>query len=246
MIEELFFPTESGDEEPNTNRGGCKDLTCEQVGESNFNELTDYVSGLLEESSFLEEFGAVHCEEMQKHNGNRKRYDTTLDNGFTVKGIPALYEIVAKKQLQRLRRLSKMGEKFEELKRKKKFYCENTLAKTLLANGLAHCPNLSSEAAELLIPCVLSSFLVQLGLEDEVLNVLQLTPKSSCLKEIIRDEAFLCCMDVRREISQTKYVHIATDKGNNKGISHFVIFLIWWDKQYNIGPAHPTVKGSKN
>ena len=110
-----------------------------------------------------------------------------------------------------------------------KYHCDNQTARTILANGLAHCPNLSTEAAEVLIPS-LASFFVQLDINLDVNYLAHICPKSNCLKDIVREEAVKCCMDIQRELQEVNFISIATDKGNKKGLAHFVKILIWWDE----------------
>ena len=110
--------------------------------------------------------------------------------------------------------------------KRKQFYRNTNVSKSLLANGLAHCPNFSAEATGILIPCVLDSFFSQVGIPYDPKDLANISPSASCLKEMICEEAFYCYLDVRCKVTNTEYVNIATDKGKKKGLNHFVQILM--------------------
>ena len=115
----------------------------------------------------------------------------------------------------------------------KTYSCQSTLAKELLAVGLAHCPNLSLYAAELLIPCIVASFLEQVGIAADPETLSSVLPKRMCLEKLIQDSAVSCCYDKIKEIDEAVKLYIASDKGNKKGLSHLVKILSWWCKNKN-------------
>ena len=55
--------------------------------------------------------------------------------------------------------------KNNEVAQQERYYSNTPLSRELMAVGLAHCPKLLMQAAEFLIPCIIGSFLDQIGIE---------------------------------------------------------------------------------
>ena len=111
------------------------------------------------------------------------------------------------------------------------YKCETPLSKQLLAVGLAHAPHLSLTAAELLIPCVVASFLTQVGIEIDAKNIAQLCPCRESLSNMLVEAAVKTSIDMKREVQKAKFVSIGTDKGNKKGFSHLGKMIGWWNEE---------------
>lgn len=77
---------------------------------------------------------------------------------------------------------------------------DNPLAKSLLVNGLVHCPHLSSAGAEVLIPSILASFFVQIDFMVNPEAIAAISPKAAAISHLIRNESVNLCLDVRREV----------------------------------------------
>jgi hypothetical protein len=116
---------------------------------------------------------------------------------------------------------------------RKKKYIGTPLAKRLLASALASVPGLLLLGAELAIPLVVASFLADLHLIDDNIDF-NLFSKSFALAHNLRDILISFAVDslikVRNQICGDEDVFLSCDRGNKKGLSHFVKILSWWDK----------------
>ena len=138
-----------------------------------------------------------------------------------------------------------------------RLYLENsTLSRRLLATGLAHCPKLSSYSAESFIPCIIVFFLES---TDVVVDLSTLvggcSPCANTLQSIINEDSIDVIMSIRNEIFKDKCIlYLACDKGNKKGLYHFVKIISWWSKTNNqvelftldIDAAHSDTKSASD
>ena len=93
-------------------------------------------------------------------------------------------------------------------------------------------PGLLLTAAEALIPMIVAAFIAD---SDEGLCLsehLKLTnsfPSASHLQKCIMDYAVDCLIEVTEDLQKAEHVFLTCDKGNKKGLGHFVKILSWWD-----------------
>ena len=92
--------------------------------------------------------------------------------------------MVAKSRVSELTCNTPTASKIHSMIEKQKYHCNNKKSKKVLANGHACCPNLSTEAAEVLIPTVLAFFLLKLGFDINPKDF-NIGPKTNCLKDIV-------------------------------------------------------------
>ena len=119
----------------------------------------------------------------------------------------------------------------QSLKNKK--YTGSPLSKRLLASALASVPGISLTGAELVIPLVVAAFLADSNLIEDNLD-LSLFSKSFAsahnLRDILISFAVDSLIEVGNQIRGADNVFLSCDKGNKKGLSHFVKILSWWDR----------------
>jgi hypothetical protein len=112
-------------------------------------------------------------------------------------------------------------------------YTGTPLSKRLLASALASVPGLSLTGAELVIPLVVAAFLADSNLINDQIDF-KLFSKSFALARNLRDILISFAVDslieVGNQIHGADNVFLSCDKGNKKGLRHFVKILSWWDK----------------
>ena len=114
-------------------------------------------------------------------------------------------------------------------------YIGTDLSKEVLATAFAHAPACSGSAREILISSAIYCFLNDVGWGKKSL-IKKITRSSTpsqtlCDKLVTRLAAKKMAM-VRSELSDNDIkIYIACDKGNKKGISHFVKYLTYWCKK---------------
>jgi hypothetical protein len=94
-------------------------------------------------------------------------------------------------------------------------------------------PTILAAGAELVIPLAVAAFLADLHLIDDKIDF-TLFSKSFASARNLRDILILFAVDslieVSDQIHRAEDYFLSCDKGNKKGLSHFVKILLWWDK----------------
>jgi hypothetical protein len=174
------------------------------------------------------------CVENQTARHASFRDVEVLVNGklHTIPMVPQKYAVYVKGHHTRLKNAQDELKTIKKsLDREKYVGCD--LSKRLYAAAMAIAPGLSLTAAETFIPMVVAAFLADTkGLHaDDVTKLTSSFPGESSLREYIISYAVDCLVDVADELNKAKHVFLSCDKGNKKGIGHFVKILSWWDKQ---------------
>ena len=104
------------------------------------------------------------------------------------------------------------------------------LSKRIYGAALAVTPGLSLIAAETLLPMVAAAMLADAnGLDGVAIEKLSSSfPGQAALREILISSAVDCLVDLSDELQKVDHVFLSCDKGNKKGLSHFVKILSWW------------------
>jgi len=144
------------------------------------------------------------------------------------------YSFISKYSHQQLLEKSKVKDAIDHALTRKQF-SGSTLSRRLLATGLAHCPKLSSYSEESFIPCIIASFLESIDVVvDPSTLVGGCSPCANTLQSIINEASIDVIMSIRNEIFKDKCIlYLACDKGNKKGLDHFVKIISWWSKKNN-------------
>jgi hypothetical protein len=102
-----------------------------------------------------------------------------------------------------------------------------------LASALVSVPGISLTGVELVIPLVVAAFLADSHLIDDKFDF-KLFSKSFAsahnLRGMLISYAVDSLIEVRNQIRGADNVFLSCDKGNKKGLSHFMKILSWWDK----------------
>jgi hypothetical protein len=130
--------------------------------------------------------------------------------------------------LKRLQNKESQIDKLHQSVRKKK-YTGTRLSKRLLASALASAPGLLLTGAELVIPLVVASFLANLHLINDQIDF-KLFSKSFASTRNLRDILILFAVDslieVGDQIHEADNTFLSCNKGNKKGLSHFLKNLV--------------------
>ena len=83
----------------------------------------------------------------------------------------------------------------------------------------------------MLIPCIVSGFLSDVGVEDiaSAQEVSVICPSRETLSEIIKDSGVKVLHNAKDEIAGIESLYIACDKGNKKTDSFFVKIVTWYN-----------------
>ena len=113
-------------------------------------------------------------------------------------------------------------------------FSTNEIGKAMLAIAFASAPALALSAAQCLVPIIFYAMMIDTGLFDYKEFVLQQFAKafpSDCyLRQLIVNQAGQDLMSLGRQLRQDNVpVCFACDKGNKRGVSHFIKFLTWFD-----------------
>jgi hypothetical protein len=146
--------------------------------------------------------------------------------------VPKTHVVIHRNYLKKLKNKESQIDELHQSVRKKK-YTGTPLSKRLLASALASVPGLSLTGAELVIPLVVAAFLADSHLIDDKIDF-KLFSKSFAsarnLRDILISFAVDSLIEVGNQIHGAENVFLSCDKGNKKGLSHFVKILSWWDK----------------
>jgi hypothetical protein len=151
-----------------------------------------------------------------------------------VKDVPAGYDVIHKVQKVILENKKKeLGGLKKCLDRKRFRGCG--LSKRIYAAALVVAPGLSFYAAETFIPLVIAAFIADSDPHslENFANLTTSFPSATALSECIMSYAVDCIIEVSLELEKAEYVFLTCDKGNKKGVGHFVKVLSWWDEILN-------------
>jgi hypothetical protein len=104
------------------------------------------------------------------------------------------------------------------------------LSRRLLATALLSVPGLSLIGAETFISLILLSFCAAAGQDIDIESLISASPVANTLKNVLVDYAIDCLIELSEEIKKAPSVLVAADKGNKKGVGHFVKVLSLYDK----------------
>jgi hypothetical protein len=149
-----------------------------------------------------------------------------------IRDVPKTHVVILQTYLKKLQNKASQIDKLHQSVRKKK-YTGSPLSKRLLASALVSVPGLSLTGAELVIPLFVAAFLADSNLISDKLD-LNLFSKSFAsahnLRDILISFAVDSLIEAGNEIRGAENVFLSCDKGNKKGLSHFVKILSWWEK----------------
>ena len=128
---------------------------------------------------------------------------------------------------------------YENIKKhlSKKRYVGTDLSQDVLATAFAFAPGCSSAARETIISAGVYTFLNDIGWKEPNLAKkvsLSCTPSQSATEHFVSRAAAKRMVVLKKELENKNIkIYIACDKGNKKGISHFVKYITYWCRKRN-------------
>ena len=155
---------------------------------------------------------------------------------YVVKNVPKTHAVVPKAHLKRLQNKEKKLNDLEKQFKRKRFpdVCMST--KTTIAMALVSVPALALKAAQYFIPSIVAAFLLESGILDyKSFNSFEFArsfPSEFYFRSLMFDQAARCLISFAVEL-RNKRVFLSCNKGNKKGVGHFVKMLSYWDDRSN-------------
>ena len=164
-----------------------------------------------------------------------KKTAASQKQSFTIE-CPASHELHHVSDIRRWQNDSQIVKRIREKMQANQHHTNGMFTQTLWSVALSSTPSLASSAAAFLIPCLVMACLWDTGmfkgmcLEDYTKSF----PSDNTLRQHNMNQAARDTVSLGAQISNKK-ICLACDKGNKKGIGHFVKALSWWDED------HPSV-----
>jgi hypothetical protein len=161
--------------------------------------------------------------------------ETVLSMGehqFKITGIPITHSVVTKSHLQKLNNSHKTLKHLQNLLQRKKFYGGSSLTKAIIATAVTSCPALPLSQAANIIPQIVAATLLDAGVLDKA--KVAMFSKSFASEAWLRNRVFMFAAENMYQLGikiKNIQVFLSCDKGNKKGVGHFVKILSWYDKQ---------------
>jgi len=154
---------------------------------------------------------------------------------FTIE-YPASHELCHVSDIKRWQNDSKIIKRIREKLESQQYYTNSLFAQTLWSIALSSTPSLALSAAEFIIPCFVMACLWDTGIFKGVdMSKYPLSfPSDATLRQYNMNQAARDTMSLGEKIRHLK-LYLSCDKGNKKGMGHFVKVLSWWDQ------ANPSV-----
>ena len=102
----------------------------------------------------------------------------------------------------------------------------------MLAIGMSNVPSLSNMAAATFIPCILTSFLLDIQCPFAATEIAGICPNRNTLNNIIEEAAVCSMLDTQQLLmDQQLRIFVSSNHGNKKGLHHMIKVLSFWDKE---------------
>jgi hypothetical protein len=159
-----------------------------------------------------------------------------MSHEFAITGIPILHTVISKSHLERLRNSDKILKDLKNGCQNNRFAGGSSLMRSLIAVAVVSCPALPLSQAANVIPLFVAGTLVDAGVLDKA--KVSAFSKSFPWETYTRDLVFRFAAENIHQLG-TKIkglkVFLSCDKGNKKGVGHFVKILSWYDTKTKVG-----------
>jgi len=147
---------------------------------------------------------------------------------FKVK-IPRSHKLVYIPHLKAMENKAEVCDKIRSKLQQKQHTARSPQVQALWAVAMAAVPALALSAAQCLIPIIIAAFLCDAGIMDDIptLKFAQSFPSDNTLRRHNLLQAVRDTMSLGHSLLTAK-IFLACDKGNKRGIGHFVKMLSWW------------------
>jgi hypothetical protein len=156
---------------------------------------------------------------------------SSMGHEFVVTGIPVTHCLIAKNHYAKLRNAEKVVKELQSLHQHGRFAGGSSLMQAMTSIATTSCAALPLSQAANVIPMVVAATLIDLGIlnKSKVSAFATSFPSETYLREMLFSFAAQVIFVLRNKLSNIRQVFLACDKGNKKGISHFVKILSWYD-----------------
>jgi hypothetical protein len=169
----------------------------------------------------------------KKERGDIELYTTIISsNGhdFQIDDVPITHCIITKARLEGLRKSSHILKKLQKGCQNSRFAGGSSLMRSLIAIAVTSCPALPLSQAANVIPMFVAGVLVDFGVLDraEVQGFSTSFPSETYLRDLV----FMFAAENMYQLGVKVVgiqVFLSCDKGNKKGVGHFVKILSWYD-----------------
>jgi hypothetical protein len=158
---------------------------------------------------------------------------SSMGHEFVVTGIPITHCLVPKNHLNRLRNAEMVVKELQALYQHGRFAGGSHLMRSMTTIAITSCPALPLSQAANVMPMVVAATLIDLG----VLNKAKVSafatsfPSETYLRDMLFTSAAEVILQLSHKLRDIQTVFIACDKGNKRGVSHFVKILSWYDRK---------------
>ena len=147
---------------------------------------------------------------------------------FWVKNVPNKVKLVNASRLTFLEKQDQRVATSTKSVSATRYTRNNVLADRLFAAALLSAPALSLVAAETFIPVAVAAHIAMTGQYDLSQLDFKCFPSQATLRQKLIEYAVDCLIILADAINDSK-IFITCDKGNKKGLGHFVKVLAWWN-----------------
>jgi len=191
-------------------------------------EAETTTNSTVEETTTTNENGVTPSPPKRKVNWNSKVIRSQGQN-FAIE-YPASHELCHISDVKRWQNDSDTLQRIRNKLVSKQYKCDDMFSQTLWSIIMSTVPSLAMSAAQVIIPLIIMAFFWDTGLFHGVAADAFSTscPSDATLRKYTLCQAARDTMSLGRKIS-TKKIYLSCDKGNEKGIGHFVKYLSWWN-----------------
>jgi hypothetical protein len=155
---------------------------------------------------------------------------SSFGHDFEVVGIPNTHVIISKSYFEKLKKADRQSRFVKDACQYQRFRGGSSVMRSMMAVAVTSCPSLPLSQACNVIPMFVASSLIDAGVLDtaKVSSFSKSFPSESYLRDLVFSFAAENMYQLSIKLANKK-IFLACDKGNKKGISHFVKVLSWYD-----------------
>ena len=161
--------------------------------------------------------------------------------------LPSTHRIIHSNHCSRWETNSKTLKNVRDKSQSSQCDTSYTFTQALWAIGMASVPHLAMSAAQFLFPIIIYAFLRDTGLFDyndfALPHLATSFPSDWSFRKFNLHQAARDVMSLGFQLTNQK-IFMACDKGNKKGVSHFVKVLSWWERSGKVGVRLLNIDGS--
>jgi hypothetical protein len=148
----------------------------------------------------------------------------------TIQNVPSTHTVLHNTELSKLKACKEQVAAVRA-KVRRGCYAGSLKARSYLVVALAFCPALALSTAAVLLPLICFFLLEDTGILDGIATeeICASFPSHQTLRTMLFDYAAEKLVELGKKLKDIPYTYLSCDKGNKKGVSHFVKVLSWWD-----------------